>query len=258
MKLARRLPFQAIRYLKQTDRVQGLHESGRCKPVIFDFIRFRLARSRWRPSPAVVMLVLWGLFIIYGTTLPFDFSASGEQVRERLQRLAAHPWHIGSKTDVVSNVLLFMPWGFLLAIWRARRGTSFVAALILALLSAALLSASVELAQLFCPSRITSFVDLATNTFGSMLGMFIGWPLALRVWPKLSIGLRQMVGSRPLAACALATAGALVFAGLSPFDVSLDVGDLKAAVAKARPIPFGPPLRGPRRPQNLGRGPASC
>ncbi len=194
------------------------------------------------------MLVLWGLFIIYGTTLPFDFSASGEQVRERLQSLAAYPWHFGSKTDVVSNVLLFMPWGFLLAIWRARRGTSFVAALILALLSAALLSASVELAQLFCPSRVTSFVDLATNTFGSMLGMIIGWPLALRVWPKLSIRLRQIVGSRPLAACALATAGALVFAGLSPFDVSLDVGDLKAAVAKARPIPFGPPLRGSAPP----------
>lgn len=140
VKLARRLPFQAIGYFKQTDRVQGLHESGRCKPVIFDFIRYRRARSRWRPSPAVVMLVLWGLFIFYGTTLPFDFSASGEQVRERLQSLAADPWHIGSKTDVVSNVLLFMPWGFLLAIWRARSETSFVAALILALLSAALLS----------------------------------------------------------------------------------------------------------------------
>ena len=32
----------------------------------------------------------------------------------------------GSWADVFSNVLLFMPWGFLLAIWRAGRGSSYV------------------------------------------------------------------------------------------------------------------------------------
>ena len=141
-----------------------------------------------------------------------------------------------------------MPWGFLLAIWRAGRGTSFVAALFLALVSGASLSAAVELAQLYAPSRTTSVVDLSTNTFGSTLGAFIGWPWALWIWPRLSIRIRPMVASRPLAACALATAAGLVFAGLAPFDVSLDVGDLKAAIARARPIPFGPPLRGPARP----------
>ena len=226
--------------------------------MILDIIRFRLERSGWRPCPAVVLLVLWGLFIIYGTMLPFDFSASGEQIRARLQRLAELPWRIGSRTDLISNVLLFMPWGFLLAIWRARRGRSFVAAVILALLSGALLSGCVELAQLYSPSRTTSVVDLLTNTFGSFLGTLIGWPWAQLVWPKLSIRLREIIGFRPLAGCALATASGLVFAGLSPFDVSLDVGDLKAAVAKARPIPFGPPLRGLRRRQSPGRGPASC
>ncbi len=194
------------------------------------------------------MLVLWGLFIIYGTMLPFDFSASGEQVRAKLHRLEQDPWHRGSRTDLISNVLLFMPWGFLLTIWRARRGTRFVAALILSLLSGALLSGSVELAQLYAPSRTTSVIDLSTNTLGSGLGSLLGWPSALWVWPRLSIRIRRMIASGPLAGCALATALGLVFAGLFPFDVSLDVGDLKAAVSKARPIPFGPPLRGPAPP----------
>ena len=192
--------------------------------------------------------MLWGLFIVYGTTLPFDFSVSGEQVQERLQHLREHPWQIGSRTDVISNVLLFMPWGFLLAIWRASRGASFAAVLILALTSGALLSGCVELAQLYAPSRITSVIDLSTNTLGSILGTLIGWPWALWVWPKFSIRLRQMIASRPLAGCAMATAAGLMFAGLSPFDVSLDVGDLKGAVQKARAIPFGPPLRGTAPP----------
>jgi VanZ family protein len=211
-------------------------------------IRSPLAFRGWRPDPTAVLLVLWGLFIVYGTMLPFDFSASGEQVREKLGRLAEHPWRVGSRTDVISNVLLFMPWGFLLAIWRAGRKASFVAAVVLAVVTGAALSAAVEVGQLFAPSRTTSFVDLATNTLGSTLGALIGWPSALRIWPGLSDRIRRLVAVRPMAACALATAAGLVFAGLAPFDVSLDVGDLKAAVAKARPIPFGPPLRGPTPP----------
>jgi glycopeptide antibiotics resistance protein len=215
---------------------------------MFKTTRRRLAHREWRPEPTAVLLALWGLFIIYGTMLPFDFSASGELVQERLRRLAEHPWHFGSWTDLISNVLLFIPWGFLLATWLADRGTHFIAALILALISGALFSVSVELAQLFAPSRTTSVMDLLTNTSGSMLGALIGWPWALRVWPRLSIRIRQLVASRPLAGCALAAALCLVFAGLAPFDVSLDVGDLKAAVKKARLIPFGPPMRGAKPP----------
>jgi glycopeptide antibiotics resistance protein len=48
-----------------------------------------------------------------------------------------------------------------------------------------------------------------------------------------------------MAACALATGVGLVVAGLAPFDVSLDLGDLKGALRRSRPIPFGPPLHGP-------------
>ena len=47
---------------------------------------------------------------------------------------------------------------------------SFVATLILALLSGAFLSGSVEIVQLFAPERSTSVVDLVTNTFGSAWG----------------------------------------------------------------------------------------
>ena len=53
---------------------------------------------------------------------------------------------------------------------------------------------------------------------------------------------------RPIAACALAAAAGLVLAGLSPFDVSIDLGDLRAAVKRARPVPFGPSLGGAPAP----------
>ena len=98
----------------------------------------------------------------------------------------------GSWADVVSNVLLFMPWGFLLAVWLAGRGRRYVAVLTLALLSGAFLSGTVEFVQLFAPSRYASFVDLVTNTFGSTRGgldrLALGAPdLAIPVGPDPAV-----------------------------------------------------------------------
>jgi glycopeptide antibiotics resistance protein len=196
----------------------------------------------------LILLVIWGVLIVYGTWLPFDFSATSELVEQRLGRLWEQPWRVGSRADLITNVLLFMPWGFLLAIWRAGRGTSCAASVLLATLTGSLLSAGVEIGQLYAPSRTPSVVDLAANTLGSILGALIGWAAVRRAWPEMEVRLGRMVAERPMAGCALAVAAGLVFAGLSPFDVSLDVDDLKAAVKKSRPIPFGAPLRGPRPP----------
>ena len=150
----------------------------------------------------------------------------------------------GSRADVVSNVLLFMPWGFLLAFWLVGRGRGYLTVVSVALLSGAFLSGTVEFVQLFAPSRYCSLIDLVTNTFGSTVGASIGWPVARRLWPVASVRIRQSLSARPLLACALAAAAGLIVAGLAPFKPSLELSDLKAAVRAARPIPFGPPLRG--------------
>jgi glycopeptide antibiotics resistance protein len=220
-------------------------EKGHNSIEMFKRIRFQAASLVWRPNPAGVLLVVWGLFIIYGTLLPFDLSEPADSVHERMRRLWEQPWRPSSRTDLFSNVLLFMPWGFLIAMWANGRGIHALTTLFVAIFSAALLSGSVEFLQLYAPTRTTSFVDLTTNTTGSVVGALIGWPCARWLWPRLSIKLRRMIAAYPLAGCALATAMGLLFAGLSPFDVSLDVGDIKAAIVRSRLLPFGPPLRGP-------------
>jgi len=215
--------------------------------VIFKLIGFRLAQLRRRTNLAVVLLLLWGLFIVYATMLPFDFSASGDVIQARLRGLWERPLS-GSWGDVAPNVLLFMPWGFLLAVWLAGRGRRYVAALILALLSGALLSAAVEFVQLLAPSRVSSFVDVVTNTFGSCLGALIGWPWARWIWPVLSVRIRQLLVSRPTMGCAIATAAALVVASVFRLHVNLTPTELNAALKAARPISFGPLLWGPAPP----------
>jgi hypothetical protein len=119
---------------------------------MFRDIRFRVTHLQWKPDVTVALLLLWGVLIIYLTSLPFDFSASRDLISSRLEGLRDNPLQGVNRRDVVSNILLFMPWGFLLGLWSARRGNTYAAAVIHAIVSASVLSASVELMQFFCRS----------------------------------------------------------------------------------------------------------
>jgi VanZ family protein len=199
---------------------------------------------------STALLILWAIFIVYGTMLPFDFSPDAAAASKKFRALGETNVRPVSVPDVVSNVLLFMPLGFLLSLRLAGGATRFGLGLTLvgATLGGSALSGLVEIGQLFLPSRIPSLVDLTTNSTGAALGALMGWVWIRRAWPRWSPALRRLVSRRPMAACALAAGVGLGVAGLAPFDVSIDLGDLKAAIKRAHPIPFGPPLRGPAPP----------
>jgi glycopeptide antibiotics resistance protein len=212
-------------------------------------IGLRMRLVQWRPNVPFVLLLAWGLFIVYATLLPFNFSASSSLIESRVHRLWERPLRGGSWLDIYGNILLFLPWGLLLAIWRTGRGAGYAGVLVLSLLSGAFLTVSVEFTQLFSASRVPSFIDVLSNTFGSVVGGLIGWPWARWCWPFVSVQLRQMLVAYPLRVCACATAAVLVVAGLSPFHLSLNEPAIEASLARSRPVPFGPPIRGPSRPE---------
>ena len=209
--------------------------------VVTKWIGIRTPHAMLLPRPAPALLLLWGLFIAYATMLPFDFSASGDLISSRVHRLWESPLRGGGGSwhDVHTNVLLFMPWGLLLAVWRAERGSSWLAVLALAFLTGASLSGSVEFVQLFAPERQTSFVDLVTNTLGSVVGALIGWPLARWIWPIASIRIRRVLLSSPLAACALVVISGLLVADLAPTYVKHEEKGATAKLKAMRLIPFG-------------------
>ena len=217
-------------------------------PKAWKWIRGHILQLGSRSDPVIVLLVLWGLFIVYATLLPFNFSASGELIEARIRRVWERPLKGGSWLDVQGNVLLFVPWGFLLAMLRAKRGAGLVATVVLAMCTGAFVSGSVELAQLFAPKRQTSFIDLVTNSFGATVGASLGWPWERLVWPVWSIRVRQVLHARPLAACASITGLVLILSGLSPFGIKPRSDVLAAAWKTARLVPFGPPSAGRESP----------
>ena len=79
--------------------------------------------------------------------------------------------------DLLINVLAYIPLGSLIVFAahpRLRRGVGPL----LALLAGAALSGAIEAVQTYLPSRVSSNIDLATNTAGALLGGLLAMPFA--------------------------------------------------------------------------------
>lgn len=119
----------------------------------------RLTGALLAYSVGVVLLI---------TLAPFRFRIPGE-----LRVLVGGEWF-----DVLANVVLFVPLGFLYALTRpaGRLPPALRAALL-----GALLSASIEAAQLLAPLRYASLPDLLANSAGAWLGARLQRAVAERI-----------------------------------------------------------------------------
>lgn len=116
-------------------------------------------------------LVAYTVLIVYASCYPF----SGWQ----FQNLVAYTEHIQqwphywSRFDASINVAAYIPLGILVSFSLhpiLPRRWSWL----LALFAGAALSLSMESIQYFIPSRVTSLLDLLTNTLGTLIGAAIG------------------------------------------------------------------------------------
>lgn len=139
--------------------------------------------------------------------------------------------------DLAANVLGYAPFGLLaaLAAWPRLRGA---AAVLAAVLGAAVLSALLEAAQGFLPSRIASNLDVLANAAGALLGATAGafaapWLLGRSLLKRLRAG-AFLPG--PQADFGLTLLGLWLFAQLNPATLLFGAGDLRDLFAE----PAGP------------------
>ena len=179
----------------------------------------------WR-RPLMVLLLVYGVCIIYSTLLPFQFTLhpdtiakTGMMGRNLVQRVSGWP---ASPTDLLGNIVLFLPLGAFAYGAQARpRSDAPGRAVWIATLYGLLLSFGVETVQYFTPVRETSTSDLVWNTCGSFLGA-----AGACAYPRRLLGSR--LGRVLLRARSDSALTALVgmtvvlgFRALVPFDVSI-------------------------------------
>lgn len=122
---------------------------------------------------ATALRVAYLLCIATATLLKLGFDPSFAHAVSRLQRAFDPALSFRDVTDAARNVALFLGWG---ATWvltsaapTSRRDVA------VATLFGFVASSCVESAQLFSQFRMASIVDVATNTFGSLLGAGVLW-----------------------------------------------------------------------------------
>ena len=176
-----------------------------------------------------IATAIYLLMLFYASLFPFQ----GWRLPEAglLAWLAPRfPGHV-SKSDLLVNVIAYLPLGFLLQrLWEGRSGRG--AALMLAVLCGLAFSLSMELSQSALPSRVSSIVDLITNTLGTASGA-----LAALLWQASAAPAGWLGGSRekhllpgPRAEAGLLVLGCWALSQLAPFVPSLDLGGIKNAL----------------------------
>jgi glycopeptide antibiotics resistance protein len=124
--------------------------------------------ARWC---AAALLGLYAVVIARLTLVP---ASSERGIFGLLNRVTTHAsggrldW---SQTEVLANVALFVPAGFLLAVSLGRVWAAAVVCIVA--------SAAIELAQQrFLPSRVPSLADVEHNGLGGAIGAALAWPFA--------------------------------------------------------------------------------
>jgi VanZ family protein len=195
------------------------------------------------------LFLFYFLFILYGSFIPFRFTDDPEFVRSQFVRFFTLPYHHGvrkfSLPDVVSNILLFVPFGFL---WVGGEfslrttGRLLRVALVAGVLGL-LAGLMIESAQMFSPGRFPSILDALCNGFGSATGAAAGYLLFRAFRGSFGFILLQLIRQRPSLVLLALFLFASVVDAYYPFAVTLDVSAVWHNLKNTRLIPFTGGLR---------------
>jgi VanZ family protein len=181
----------------------------------------------------------YALFILYVTSLPFDFVFSTSRALERLRAVPLHLFMSpdggrASFSDMVQNVVLFAPFGALTVATLSRR--RLAVAVCGGAVAGFALSVTVETLQLFTVDRVTSLNDVATDTTGAVLGALVA-ASAIVVARRIGTEAAQSRVAHELYPV-LAWSAVLVLATWHPFDTTIDVSGIAGKVRSVMRDPW--------------------
>jgi VanZ family protein len=193
---------------------------------------------------AQCLLLAYCLFIVYGSFIPFHFNFDPDFVRWRWAIFLTESIHgrimRASLSDVLSNILLFLPFG-ILCMWIEKAGDQrrrMVPSTLLASIYGLLFGVIIESGQTLSPSRIPSQLDVLCNGLGAFFGALGGLALVRAFRESLQIGLVQVLRDQP----SLLLLGYL-FLGVFvdsyyPFEVTLDRSAIWSNLKQSEFVPF--------------------
>jgi len=162
--------------------------------------------------------------LVYASLMPFDF-AFGEHIGQQFNRFWNH-WPISpmarvSGSDVVSNLVLYVPLGWIITVRCLLSRVSVYLSLMIAALACSTVSACVELVQLTSFFRISSAADWLLNTISGCAGAAVGAICGKELWIGGMRWLRTCWNTRPIDIATLMLMGLLAADALAPYIPSI-------------------------------------
>jgi VanZ family protein len=158
--------------------------------------------------------------LVYASLMPYDLDFN-LSIKEALGRVRSG-WPVDpdariSGSDLLSNLVLYIPLGWLIAV-RLRLGSvGLVSSLLAGAFICSFLSACIEGVQTMTESRIASSADWLLNTVSGTTGSACGAVCGKGQWLKAVRWLRECWGSRPLDIATMALIGLMTADALTPF-----------------------------------------
>jgi len=197
-----------------------------------------------RRGPLLVLAVLFAGFAVYGSLVPLRLrSIPVSDAVATFKSTPLVPFALASRTDLLTNVLLFLPIGFFLLGAVAPRGRGLAALVALPVVAASsALSIAIEFGQVFVAGRTSSWNDVVADSIGACAGAGV-WLLAghrLVSWfaPVLESAAPSDRVFRLLAAYTVAW----LLMGVVPFDYTVRPQEIAEKFREGRVVlqPFGP------------------
>lgn len=183
---------------------------------------------------AVAYLVL----VVYASLHPFSgWRDTGLSPTAFLDAAWPRYWTV---FDLATNVLAYLPLGFLLALTLSRIPGRLSSAFVATLL-ASLISFSLECLQTWLPSRVPSNLDLASNMLGATIGALLAVRHGEGFFRRLASLQRRLLAPVPHADLALVMLGLWLLTQLSPETLLFGAGDLRHLLGLSPAVPYAAP-----------------
>ena len=186
------------------------------------------------------LLCCYLLFIVYASFIPFHFNLDPNFVRWRLDIFFSRSLFRGvqrwSGSDVLTNILIYIPLGLLLTgSWYKKYGSNrsptipFVAGL-----AALFTGLAIELGQTLSPYRIPSMLDAICNGLGSFIGAALSYRLLPALNGALGTRIERLIRDQPILLLIVLVSLAPILDAVYPFDFKLAIGFFADNLAMGR------------------------
>jgi glycopeptide antibiotics resistance protein len=125
-------------------------------------------------TAAIIALTVWMTGRSYAKVDPIPFEEIRHLARLLRDRQISTQLLAVIVVPIIANVLLFVPWGFLMFICLYTEERPTVQTYVLTILLGFSLTVTIEGYQYFLPSRVADVNDVIWNTAGTVVGAILG------------------------------------------------------------------------------------